>query len=316
MRRAALAAPLGLLLLGGCATTNATPGDPYEKFNRAMWSFNRGADKAIVRPAAQGYRAIVPKPGRDGVSNFLANVQEPFSMINSILQGKIQRALTAMGRFMINTTIGVGGLFDQASRLGVKKVPEDLGQTFAVWGVKKSPFLMLPLFGPSTVRDGIGTLAAQYVNPYRLCLSECNFSSTELRLGMTVLELLDTRAQLIESGADTLLDTSADSYAVVRSAYLQRREAQIEDRDDDSGSTGAGAGTSGGAGDDAALDAALKDVDGSNGAAGGSAVPATTPPADATATPTTPAPSGETPPASAEPMVPAAPSPQSNAPSQ
>lgn len=311
MRRAALAAPLGLLLLGGCATTNATPGDPYEKFNRAMWSFNRGADKAIVRPAAQGYRAIVPKPGREGISNFLANVQEPFSMINSILQGKIQRAFVAMGRFMINTTIGVGGLFDQASRLGVKKAPEDLGQTFAVWGVKHSAFVMLPLLGPTTVRDGIGTLAAPYVNPYRLCLSECNFSSTELRLGMTVLELLDTRSQLIESGADTLLDTSADSYAVVRSAYLQRREAEIDDRDDDSASDAG----SGGAGDDAALDAALKDVDGSNGAAGSTA-PTPTPPADGTATPTTPVPSGETPPASAEPMAPAAPSPQSNAPSQ
>ena len=295
MRRAALAAPLALALLSGCATTGTTPGDPYEKFNRSMWSFNRGADKAIVRPVASAYRAIVPKPGRDGVSNFFANVQEPFSMLNSLLQGKLQRAFTAMGRFMINSTIGIGGLFDDASRLGVPKVPEDLGQTFAVWGARKSRFLMLPLLGPSTVRDGIGTAAASYANPYNLCLAECGFSSLELRIGLNVLSILDARSQIIESGADTLLDTSADDYAVVRSAYLQRREAEIDDRDDDA-SGGGSAGTKGG-GDDAALDAALKDIDQSNGA----------PDASGATAPTAAGPDGTTPQPPATPSEPAPP---------
>ncbi len=260
-----LLAPLAAAaLLCGCATTNATPGDPYEKFNRSIWGFDRGADRIVLKPAAKVYRAVTPKPLRQGISHFFANVEEPYSALNAFLQGNPGRGFRSLKRFVVNSTVGIGGLFDPATRAGIRPAPEDLGQTFAKWGVKRSAYLVLPLLGPSTVRDGVGSIASRFVDPYQLCLSYCGFSSTAIRLGAQVLELLDTRSQLIDAGADTLLDTSADSYAVARSAYLQRREALIANRDDDAaaGSPAGGTGS-----DDAALDAALKDIDQNDGAA-------------------------------------------------
>ncbi|MBV9842629.1 MAG: VacJ family lipoprotein [Sphingomonadaceae bacterium] len=274
MRRAAplVSATAALALLGGCAHGGTphpkTPGDPFENINRVMWDFDRGADRIVMRPATHVYRAVVPKPGRDGIANALGNVEEPFSAINGFLQGNPKRGLRSVGRFLINSTFGIGGLFDVATHWGVKKAPEDLGQTFAVWGVRKSAYLVLPLFGPSTVRDGIGTLAAQWADPYRLCLDRCSFVSDGVEWGITVLQFLSDRSQLMDSGADTLLDTSADSYAVARSAYLQRREAEINNDDDGAAAAAAAGGANvGGTGDDAALDAALKDIDTSNGTA-------------------------------------------------
>jgi phospholipid-binding lipoprotein MlaA len=247
--RALYTLPL-LALLAGCATTGPkTPGDPYEGFNRKMWGFDRTLDKAVLKPAGSGYRAVMPTPIRHGLSNMLENVSEPFSFINALLQGKPKRALNVMGRFVINTTIGIGGFRDVASKVGYPQTPEDLGQTFAVWGFKKSTYLVLPFYGPSTIRDGVGTFAAQWVDPYRITIrKELSFWPAA---GLTVFSFVDARANLIDSGADTLLDSSADSYAVARSAYLQHRQAQIEDRDD---------GGAGGAGDDAALNAALDDL--------------------------------------------------------
>lgn len=293
-----LLAPLAAAtLLCGCATTNATPGDPYEKFNRSMWSFDRGADRIVVKPVTKVYRAVTPKPLRQGVSHFFANVEEPYSALNAFLQGDPKRGFRSLKRFVVNTTIGIGGLFDPATRAGIKPAPEDLGQTFAVWGAKKSTYLVLPLLGPSTVRDGIGSLAGRFIDPYRLCLSYCGFSNSTIRIGAQVLELLDTRSQLIDAGADTLLDTSADSYAVARSAYLQRREALIANRDDDAASSSPAGGTGS---DDASLDAALKDIDqNGNGAAPAATTPATTPPAamsPADTAPTPPSPAPSTPP--------------------
>jgi phospholipid-binding lipoprotein MlaA len=237
------------VLLAGCATTgNKTPGDPYEGFNRKMWGFDRGLDKAVLKPVATGYIAVVPHPVRHGLSNMLDNVTEPFSFINGMLQGKPKRALNSLGRFVINSTVGLAGFMDVAGRNGYPKTPEDLGQTFAVWGAKKSTYLVLPFYGPTTIRDGIGTVASQWVDPYRIVIrKELNFWPSA---GLTALEFVDARANLIDSGADSLLDSSADSYAVARSAYLQHREAEIEDRDGDSGNTG----------DDAALNAALDDL--------------------------------------------------------
>ncbi|HET8611744.1 MAG TPA: MlaA family lipoprotein [Sphingomonas sp.] len=239
-----------LALLAGCATTGAkTPGDPYEGFNRAMWGFDQTLDKAVMKPVAKGYIAAVPSPVRQGLHNALQNVTEPFSFINAILQGKPKRALNTLGRFVINSTVGIGGLFDVAGKNGYKPAPEDLGQTFAVWGAKKSSYLVLPFFGPSTIRDGIGTLGAQWADPYRILIrKELSFWPAA---GLTAFEFVDARANLIDTGADTLLETSADPYAVVRSAYLQHRQAEIEDRDEG----GAGAG-----GDNAALNAALDEL--------------------------------------------------------
>ena len=185
------------LALSACTTTRVgtdrlAEKDPLEGFNRTIWAVNRGADKVVVKPVTQVYRAVAPKPARDGVRNFFANVGEPFSFINNVLQGKPDRAVRNLGRFLINTTVGIGGLFDQASRVGVRPATEDFGQTLAVWGANGGPYLVLPLLGPSTLRDG-----------------------------------------LIEAGADGFLESSLDPYAAARSAFLQRRRAEILNQDGD-----------------------------------------------------------------------------------
>lgn len=269
-----------LALLAGCATTGTTPGDPYEKFNRKMWSLDQSLDKHIARPVAKGYRTVMPGVLRHGLSNMLENVSEPFTVINAALQGKPVRALNAFGRFLINTTVGIGGFRDVASKVGYKATPEDLGQTFAVWGAKKSTYLVLPLYGPSTIRDGLGTLAAQWVDPYHIVTR--HYLDFWPNTGLTLFEFVDARANLIDSGADSLLETSADSYAVTRSAYLQRRAALIADQDDSDSAAASG--------DDAALNAALDDLGSGDGAA-----PATTsgqgaPPPPAPPTPDQPQP--------------------------
>lgn len=268
--RARYCLPIMALLLSGCATTGPkTPGDPYEGFNRKMWGFDRTLDKAVMKPVAKGYIAVVPKFLRHGLSNMLENVSEPFSAINSLLQAKPKRALNSVGRFFVNTTVGIGGFRDQATKMGLKQTPEDLGQTFAVWGAKKSTYLVLPFFGPSTIRDGIGTFAAQWVDPFRIVIrKELSFWPAA---GVTAFEFVDARANLIDTGADALLDSSADPYAVARSAYLQRRDALIHDRDDADASSG---------GDDAALNSALDDLGPDNGA---SSAPGTAAPAPASA---------------------------------
>jgi len=293
-----------LALLAGCATTGAkTPGDPYEGFNRAMWGFDQTLDKAVMKPVAKGYIAAVPSPVRQGLHNALQNVTEPFSFINAILQGKPKRAINTLGRFVINSTVGIGGLFDVAGKNGYKPAPEDLGQTFAVWGAKKSTYLVLPFFGPSTIRDGIGTLGAQWADPYRILIrKELSFWPAT---GLTAFEFVDARANLIDTGADTLLETSADPYAVVRSAYLQHRQAEIEDRGE-----GAAAGAGG---DNAALNAALDELgpdEGDNGAANAAAPEQPAAPAQPGAQPEQgPQPGGETQPAAPQPEAsrPAAP---------
>jgi phospholipid-binding lipoprotein MlaA len=259
------AALASLVLLAGCATAPGTDRlaekDPLEGFNRAMWDINQAFDTVLIKPVAVVYRTVVPKPARTGVTHAFNNLHEPFSFVNSLLQGKPDRALNSLGRFVVNTTIGVGGLGDPASKMGMKPTDEDFGQTLAVWGVNGGPYLVLPLLGPSTLRDGIGMGVSQFLDPYRFCLSQCDFVSTPVQYGMTAGEVIDTRSQLIDSGADALLKSSADPYATARSAYLQRRRAAILDQDGE-----ASAGSSS-AGDDAGVNAALKDLDSQSGTA-------------------------------------------------
>lgn len=240
----AFAACVALVLLGGCATT---PGqdrlaerDPLEGFNRGVWGFNRGVDKVVLKPVSTVYRTVTPRPARRGLSRILANLGEPFSFINNMLQGKPDRAFNNLGRFVVNTTIGVGGLADHATGFGMKPTPEDFGQTLAVWGANGGPYLVLPILGPSTLRDGVGSGVAQFADPYRVCLSECGVASSGERLGATAAEVISTRADLTEAGADSFLDTSLDPYATARSAYLQRRRAQILDREDQEAEEGEG----------------------------------------------------------------------------
>lgn len=230
-----LAAFLALSLLAGCATTPGTDRlaerDPLEGLNRGVWKVNRGVDTVVVKPVSTVYRTVTPRPARRGLSRVLANLSEPFSFINNLLQGKPERAAGNLGRFVVNTTIGVGGLADHATGMGIKPANEDFGQTLAAWGVNGGPYLVLPVLGPSTLRDGVGSGVAQLADPYRVCLRECGLLSGGERLGVTAFEVVSVRSDLTETGGDAYLKTSLDPYAAARSAYLQRRRAQILDQE-------------------------------------------------------------------------------------
>lgn len=285
------------LALSACTTTRVgtdrlAEKDPLEGLNRAIWSVNSGADKVVVKPVTQVYRAVTPKPARDGVRNFFSNVGEPFSFINNILQGKPDRAVRNLGRFLINTTAGIGGLFDHASRAGVRPATEDFGQTLAAWGANGGPYLVLPLLGPSTLRDGVGTGVSQLADPYRVCMRECGLPSG-LPTGMTVLEVISVRDGLIASGADSFLESALDPYAAARSAFLQRRRAQILNQDEGDGDAEAAA----------AADAETNPMgdDALSGADADAGIPGTD-----TAPSTDPAPIGNTPETAVEPGNPAA----------
>ncbi len=147
-----------MLFLSACATTMAGPNgmadrDQHEGFNRDMWAVNQGIDTVLISPAADVYSTITPQPARRGISNVFRNLSEPWSMINNLLQGRPDRALRNLGRFIVNSTIGVGGLADHATELGIAPAPEDFGQTLAVWGVGDGGYVMNPILGPSTQRD-------------------------------------------------------------------------------------------------------------------------------------------------------------------
>lgn len=220
-------------MLAGCATTGTggplAENDPYEGFNRGVWEFNQAVDTVAIKPATAVYRTVTPVPARRGIRGILANLSEPFSFINNLLQGKPKRAFNSLGRFVINSTIGVGGLADHATDLGLPPTSEDFGQTLAVAGAKNSPYLVLPLLGPSTVRDAVGTAVEFVGDPARIALgSELSNSEEYVVTGSRVL---DARSGLIESGADSVLETSADPYATARSAYFQRRQAEIRDEE-------------------------------------------------------------------------------------
>lgn len=227
---------LSLLLgfgLAACATSrdraSLDPRDPYEGFNRGVWGFNQAVDKVAIKPAAVVYRTVTPIPARRGIANVFRNLTEPFSAINALLQGKPKRFANSIGRFLINSTIGVGGLADHATGMGLVRTREDFGQTLAVAGAHKSPYLVLPILGPSTIRDAIGTGVEFVADPVRIVLNS-QLDSTASTI-VTGARLIDARSQAIENGTDTNLANSADPYAAARSAYFQSREAQIADQD-------------------------------------------------------------------------------------
>jgi phospholipid-binding lipoprotein MlaA len=228
-------APLAFLAVAGCATV---PGqdrlaerDPLEGFNRTMWGVNNAADKVVIKPVTTVYRTVAPRPVRQGVTNFFSNLTEPWSLINNLLQGKPKRAADNLKRFVINTTIGIAGLTDQATKMGVQPAPEDLGQTLAKWGVNGGPYLVLPLLGPSTLRDGIGSGAAAFADPVNVAVNQADVNVWYKR-GYRAGQIISARSDLTDSGADAFLKSSLDSYAAARSAYLQRRRAQILDQED------------------------------------------------------------------------------------
>lgn len=218
------------LALAACTTPrggrDSLAPDPWEKTNRSIYNFNRGLDKAVVTPVTKVYRAALPEAAQRGLRNVFNLASQPLSFVNAVLQGKPKQAMRTAGRFAINATIGVGGLADHASDMGVVDQPEDFGQTLAVWGVKSGPYVMLPFFGPSSVRDTLGFGLDQFGDPFDIQLQR-ETKALEY-YGIRAVSLLDTRSFLMDT-ADSLLRGSADEYATVRSAYLQLRENQIYD---------------------------------------------------------------------------------------
>jgi phospholipid-binding lipoprotein MlaA len=209
----------------GCASRgSATKGknvDPFEPVNRGIYRFNDATDRFILRPAAKGYQWITPDPVQVSISNAFDNWTYPVTIVNGFLQAKFKQGFSDTGRFLVNTTIGILGLFDPATPLGLVEHREDFGQTFAKWGAPPGPFIMVPLFGPRTILSGIGTLADVQVNPL------VQWRNTSMRDKALILWAIETRASLI--GPDKIIEDAFDPYLFVRDAYLQNREFLISD---------------------------------------------------------------------------------------
>ncbi len=208
-------------MLSGCAST--ANNDPLEGFNRGVYKFNDVADKAVIKPVAGAYKAVVPSPVRSGVNNFFSNLNTFVSVINDLLQFKFNKAAEGAGRFVINTTFGVAGLIDVASMDGIEKRNEDFGQTLGHWGVGNGAYIVLPFLGPSTLRDTAGLvvdLAAFDPIGY--------VDEPATRNSMLALKFIDRRSQYLPA-SDLLDEAALDPYAFMRDAYFQRRNSQIHD---------------------------------------------------------------------------------------
>lgn len=214
-----------LVVLSACSTVRApSPADPFEGFNRSVDAFNQQLDTYAVRPIAKTYVAVVPELVRMGVSNFFGNIADILIGVNNLLQGKPVAAATDFGRFAVNTTIGVVGLFDVATDMGLKKHSEDFGQTLGRWGLGSGPYLVLPLFGPSSVRDAVGFVVDINIDP----VSGINDPAT--RNAVAGLRVTNRRADLLEL-TDSVEGVALDSYSFVRDAYLANRRNRVYDGD-------------------------------------------------------------------------------------
>jgi phospholipid-binding lipoprotein MlaA len=214
-----------VLLLSGCAEMDDPSGtnDPYESFNRQMFDFNRQVDHAVIKPVAQAYVEVVPDPAREGIHNFLVNLDLPITFANDVLQGEITRSSETVARFTVNSTAGVGGFFDVATSMGIPFHTEDFGQTLAVWGVQEGPYLVLPIVGPDPPRDVTGQVVDIFFDP----LTYASFRHKFLwSAGRAVLSGIDLRARNLESLA-SIERSSIDFYASVRSLYRQNRNNEI-----------------------------------------------------------------------------------------
>ncbi|WP_148254312.1 MlaA family lipoprotein [Aidingimonas lacisalsi] len=214
---------LGAVLLTGCASQPAEedrhPEDPWEGFNRGVFAFNEVIDRYALKPVAQGYDAVAPEPIQIGVGNFFSNLGEIRTALNSVLQGKPGNAGVSTGRFLVNSIVGVGGLLDYATPMGLTVHDEDFGQTLGVWGMESGPYLVLPLLGPSTVRDTAGLPADMYTYPLTY------IDDDPTRYGLTFLRVVDARAGFLEQ--EELI--RGDRYSFIRDSYLQRRRFEISD---------------------------------------------------------------------------------------
>ncbi len=198
--------------------------DPWEGYNRWMYKTNVKIDHATFKPAAKAYKAVTPKPLRDGLSNVLHNTEEPWTLINSLLQAKGNPFFETLGRILINSTVGIGGLFDVASKWGVPRSQKELGETLSVWGLPSGPYLMLPLLGPSTPLDAFGSGVKIAFDPVPYALNK-KFG-LKASAPYDFVNLLNLRVELLGT-ADKLIENSEDPYATLRSAYLQNRAYKI-----------------------------------------------------------------------------------------
>ena len=225
------------LALGGCASPGHNPKDPFESFNRGVYKFNDTLDKVVVKPVAKGYNTVLPSPVRRGVSNFFSNLNDVTVAVNDLLQLKGKQAISDTGRILVNTTVGLFGLIDVASSVGLAKHNEDFGQTLGYWGIGSGPYLMLPFLGPSSVRDSVGLYADTATS------ESDRLKHVGVRNEVYATSLLAKRAALLDD--EVVLDEAAiDRYSFIRDAYLQHRQNLVydgnpprekyDDEDDDS----------------------------------------------------------------------------------
>nr|WP_240610044.1 VacJ family lipoprotein [Halomonas endophytica] len=214
---------MAVAMLAGCAgnipVEDRHPDDPWEGFNRQVFAFNEVVDRAVLKPVSRGYRTVTPQPVQTGVGNFFSNLGEIRTVINSLLQGKPGNAGIATSRFLINTTVGIGGLWDFATHMEITGRDEDFGQTLGVWGLTEGPYLVLPFLGPSTVRDTAGLPLDAYTYPLT------HVEDDKVRYGLTALRIVDIRAGFLDQ--EELI--RGDRYVFIRDAYLQRRRFEVSD---------------------------------------------------------------------------------------
>ena len=207
------------LLLAFNLSVNAEEVDPFEETNRSIYEFNESLDSNVLEPVSRAYKNNIPETAQKGIGNFLGNLADVSTLANQILQFKPIESAETLARILVNTTIGLGGLFDVASDMGLITEDEDFGQTMAVWGIEQGPYVVLPLLGPSTVRDGIGT----YVD----LTSPANMVGEIDEVGVSVINVVDKRVDLLP--ITDILDQSDDPYITMRSSYLQKRNNDIYD---------------------------------------------------------------------------------------
>lgn len=218
-----------ILLTSACATTGANDidgaNDPLEGYNRAAYGFNKAVDKTLYKPVAGAYRAVVPEAPRQGVSNVVRNLREPWTFVNDLLQLKFKRAGTTLSRFVVNSAFGVGGLFKVSEKMDIPYHSEDLGQTFAVWGFDNTPYFIIPFVGPSNVADTVGFGTYVFADPVTIGISKLNVKG--LNLTRTGVDALDARAR----GHDIInsIYDDPDGYELMRSSYRQQRNYEIHD---------------------------------------------------------------------------------------
>jgi phospholipid-binding lipoprotein MlaA len=227
---------------GGATAAAAGPNDPLEDANRAIFSFNQGVDEAVLVPVAKTYRTVVPPPVRQSLHDFMQNLNEPVIFANDVLQARPADAGETLARFAINTTAGIGGMFDVASRLGIPYHSNDLGVTLANWGIDSGPYLVIPVLGPSNVRDLAGRVGDGFADPGNIIAGDYNLMWASV--ARAVAEGIDTRSRNIENLAQ-IQRTSLDYYATIRSLYEQRRAAEVRHEQSNLPNPGLGGDSSG-----------------------------------------------------------------------